>query len=200
MGLFEKFFGKLQSDDDLTNIEKTAEMLDENIFWNIIENSLNNTDNQIEQEAFLIDEIEKLTPKEIIGFRLRTDKLLYDTYNSKMWCAAYIMNDGSSDDLFEYFRNWIISRGKDVYYKAKENPDTLISQKDNNEDEMFEFESFWYVALEAFTNKTGKNLYDFIDHENFKTAEGNYPKFEFDWDEENPQSMKRLCPQLFEHF
>ncbi|WP_294298989.1 DUF4240 domain-containing protein [uncultured Chryseobacterium sp.] len=142
MGLFEKFLRKLQSDDDLTNIEKTAEMLDENIFWNIIENSLKNTVNQTEQEAFLINKIEELTPKEIIGFRLRTDKLLYDTYNSKMWCAAYIMNDGSSDDLFEYFRNWIISRGKEVYYKAKENPDTLISQKEESEDEMFEFESF----------------------------------------------------------
>ncbi|GEN78198.1 hypothetical protein CHA01nite_39380 [Chryseobacterium hagamense] len=136
----------------------------------------------------------------MIGFRLRTDQLLYDTYNSKMWCAAYIMNDGCSDDGFEYFRNWVISRGKDVYDKAKENPDTLISQKENGEDEMFDFESFWYVALEAFTKKTGKNLYDFIDYEHFKTTEGNYPQFEFDWKEEHPESMKKLCPQLFERF
>lgn len=206
MGLFGKLFGKSQSDKEISsqpnfsNIEKTAEMLDENIFWNIVDNSLKNTNNQKNQEAFLIKEIQKLTPKEIIGFRLRTDKLLYDTYNSKMWCAGYIMNGGCSDDGFEYFRNWVISRGKDVYYKAKENPDTLISQKENGEDEMFDFESFWYVALEAFNKKTGKNLYDFIDYENFKTTEGNYPQFEFDWKEENAESMKKLCPQLFEHF
>ncbi|WP_228442463.1 DUF4240 domain-containing protein [Chryseobacterium indologenes] len=206
MGLFGKLFGKSQSDKEISsqpnfsNIEKTVEMLDENIFWNIIDNSLKNTNNQKNQEVFLINEIEKLTPKEIIGFRLRTDKLLYDTYNSKMWCAGYIMNGGCSDDGFEYFRNWVISRGKDVYYKAEENPDTLIGQKENGEDEMFDFESFWYVALEAFNKKTGKNLYDFIDYENFKTTEGNYPQFEFDWKEENPESMKKLCPQLFEHF
>lgn len=59
-----------------------------------------------------------------------------------MWCAGYLMNGGCADDGFEYFRNWIISRGKDVYDQAKANPDTLISQKNNGEDDMFEFESF----------------------------------------------------------
>ena len=206
MGLFGKLFGKSQPNEktssktNLNNIEKTAEMLDENIFWKIIDNSLKNTNNQQNQEAFLIKEIGKLTPKEIIGFRLRTDKLLYDTYNSKMWCAGYIMNGGCSDDGFEYFRNWVISRGKDVYYNAKENPDSLISQKENGEDKIFDFESFWYVALEAFNKKTGKDLYDFIDYESFKTKEGNYPQFEFDWIEEDPESMEKLCPKLFEYF
>lgn len=181
-------------------IEKTAEMLDEKVFWEIVDKSLTNTDNQHDQEIFLIMEIEKLTPKEMIGFRLRTDKLLYDTYTSKMWCAGYIMNGGCSDDGFEYFRNWVISRGKTIYEAARNNPDTLISQKENGDGEIFEFERFWYVALEAFKKKTGKNLYDYIDDNNFKTREGNYPQFKFDWQEENPESMKKLCPQLFEHF
>lgn len=206
MGLFGNLLGKSQSSENISrnhfdnDIEKTSEMLDENIYWNIIDNSLKNTNNQQSQEAFLIKEIENLTPKEIVGFRLRTDKLLYDTYNSKMWCAGYIMNGGCSDDGFEYFRNWVISRGKDIYYKAKENPDTLISQKENGEDEMFEFEGFWYVALEAFNNKTEKSLYDFIDYDNFNTRERNYPQFEFDWEEDNPESLKKLCPKLYEHF
>lgn len=206
MGIFGKLFGKSQPNEEksktnnFSDIEKTAEMLDEAIFWEIIDKSLQNTNNQQDQGTFLINEIGKLTPKEIIGFRLRTDKLLYDTYNSKMWCAGYIMNGGCSDDGFEYFRNWVISRGKDVYYKAKANPDTLISQKDKGEDEIFDFEGFWYIALEAFNKKIGKDLYDYIDYDNFKTSEGNYPQFEFDWEEENPDSMKELCPQLFEHF
>lgn len=206
MGIFSNLFRKSSSptEEPITNnfkeIEKTAEMLDEKVFWDIIDKSLQNTDNQYDQEAFLIAQIGKLTPKEMIGFRLRTDKLLYDTYNSKMWCAGYIMNGGCSDDGFEYFRNWVISRGKTVYDAAKENPDTLISEKENGAEEMFEFESFWYVALEAFKKKTGKDLYDYIDDNNFKTREGNYPQFEFDWKEEDPESMKKLCPQLFEHF
>lgn len=206
MGLFDKLFGKKgtskQTENNAVNIDttqfsKTSEMLDEDLFWSIIDKSLINTSNQDDQEHYLIKEIGKLTPKQMVGFRLRTDKLLYDTYNSEMWCAGYIMNGGCSDDGFEYFRNWIISRGKDTYYKAKQNPDNLINEL-SEDVEIYDFESFWYVAIEAFTKKTGKDLYDYIDDENFKTKEGQYPEFEFTWQEENPESMEKICPKLFD--
>jgi hypothetical protein len=204
MGLFDKLSGKKNnsekqeqnSNSGTTHLTKTAEMLDENLYWSIIDTSLKNSGNQDEQEQILIKEISKLTPKEMIGFRLRTDKLLYDTYNSEIWCAGYIMNGGCSDDGFEYFRNWVISRGKDIYYKAKQNPDNLISEVDEDS-EIYEFESFWYVALKAFKEKTGRDLYDYIDDDNFKTREGQYPQFEFTWQEEDPESMKKICPKLF---
>ena len=202
MGIFDKLFGKKEQAKKETpktfnqEIEKTNEMLDETIFWNIVDASVKNTKNQDEQERFLVKKIEKLTLKQMIGFRLRTDKLLYDTYNSEMWCAGYIMNGGCSDDGFEYFRNWIISRGQDTYYKAKENPDSLISEFVEGE-EYYDFESFWYVALTAFENKTGKELYDYI-ADDFKTNEENYPNFEFTWKEEEPETMKAICPRLFE--
>jgi hypothetical protein len=206
MGLFDKLFGKKETPKliennsinfDTTQLTKTVEMLDEDLYWSIIDKSLKNTSNQDDQEQFLVREIGTLTPKQMIGFRLRTDKLLYDTYTSDMWCAGYIMNGGCSDDGFEYFRNWVISRGKNTYYQAKQNPDNLITEL-NKELEMYDFESFWYVALEAFKHKTGKDLYDYIDDENFKTKEGNYQQFEFTWQEEKPESMKKICPKLFD--
>ncbi len=202
MGIFDKLFRKKEpTKKEKTKtynqeIEKTSEMLDKTVFWNIVDLSIKNTKNQDDQERFLVKEIEKLTPKQIIGFRLRTDKLLYDTYNSEMWCAGYIMNGGCSDDGFEYFRNWVISRGRETYNKAKENSDSLISEFINGE-EYYDFESFWYVALTAFENKTGKELYDYIS-DDFKTNEGNYPSFKFTWKEEEPESMKVICPKLFE--
>ena len=202
MGIFDRLFGKKEQtrkETPKTNhqeIEKTSEMLDETLFWNIVASSLENSKSQDAQERFLVKEIEKLTPKQMIGFRLRTDKLLYDTYNSELWCAGYIMNGGCSDDGFEYFRNWIISRGKDTYDNAKENPDTLISEFVEGQ-EYYDFEGFWYVALTAFENTTGKELYDYI-ADDFKTNEGNYPDFEFTWKEEAPETMKAICPRLFE--
>ena len=201
MGFFNKIFGGIQKSSNSNNhLVKTSEMLDEDLYWEIIAQSLKNSKDQNGQEKFLIKEISKLTPKQMIGFRLRTDKLLYDTYTSEMWCASYLMNDGSSDDGFEYFRNWIISRGKEVYYQAKENPDTLISQKKFGEDGIYEFEPFWYVAIEAFKQKTNEDLYDYIDYDHFHTSEGNYPQFEFTWQETNPSSMKKICPNIFKEF
>lgn len=202
MGLFDKLFGKnkpiaLKQQKIFDEaMEKTSEMLDETLFWTIIAASIDNTTNQDDQELFLVNEIEKLTPRQMVGFRLRTDQLLYDTYNAEMWCAGYLMNGGCSDDGFEYFRNWVISRGKDAYYNAKENPDSLISECIEGAD-FYDFESFWYVALSAFENKTGKELYDYI-ADDFKLNEQNYPQFEFNWKEEQPESMQKICPKLFE--
>lgn len=178
-------------------MEKISEMLDEDMFWGIVANSLEFSSDEKEQEEILILQLSQLSPEEIVGFRLRTDKLLYDTYTSEMWCAGYIMNGGCSDDGFEYFRNWVISRGKETYYSAKENPDSLISEVSEDKD-WYEFESFWYVALEAFKEKTGKELYEYIDDDNFTTREGNYPDFEFTWKEDDSDSMKKICPKLFE--
>ena len=53
------------------------------------------------------------------------------------------------------------------------------------------------MALTAFTNKTGKDLYDYI-ADDFMANEGNYQDFEFTWEEEEPETMKAICPKLFE--
>jgi hypothetical protein len=195
MGLFDKFFGKSSTD---TPISKTDQMIDEALYWKIIDESLKNSKSQNEQEEHLISSIEKLSPEEIIGFRLRTDRFLYDTYTSEMWCAAYIINGGCGDDSFEYFRCWLNSRGKTVYYNAKLNPDSLISEL-GEETEDYDFESFWYVALTAFENKTGKELYDYIAN-SFKYGESTYPSIKFNWNQKNDESLKAICPKLFTKF
>ena len=90
-----------------------------------------------------------------------------------------------------------VADGKETYYQAKQNPDNLIAEVEENEDG-YEFESFWYVALAAFQQRTGKDLYEYIDHDNFKTKEGGYPPIELTWKEDDPESMKKICPRLFE--
>lgn len=197
MGIFERLFGR--KNGGIPAIPKSSTPLPEEQFWRIVSSSLAHSSDQGEQEEFLIDALQKLTPQEIIGFRLQTDKLLHETYTSDMWCAAYIMNGGCSDDGFEYFRNWVISRGKEVFYNAKANPDSLADHLILEQGE-YDFESFWYVALEAFSEKTGKDLYEHINSDEFRYGEGNYPSLEFNWSEEDPSSRQRVCPRLFAKF
>mgnify|MGYP000931997077 FL=1 len=191
-----------QRQQELAELKPTAEMMDEEQFWAIVQTAVDEAGD--DEEAYLEvvkRELSKLSLKEMIGFRLRTDKLLYDSYTSEMWCAGYLMNGGCSDDGFEYFRLWVISRGRKVYEAAMANPDNLIDYIDDDaEMDFFEFELFWYVALEAFEEAVDADLYDYIDDENFKTCEGNYPNFEFNWEEDEPESMQKLCPRLFEKF
>jgi len=191
-----------QRQQELAKLKPTAEMMDEEQFWAIVQTAVDEAGD--DEEAYLEvvkRELSKLSLKEMIGFRLRTDKLLYDSYTSEMWCAGYLMNGGCSDDGFEYFRLWVISRGRKVYEAAMANPDNLIDYIDDDDEmDFFEFELFWYVALEAFEEAVDAELYDYVDDDNFKTCEGNYPNFEFNWEEDDPESMQKLCPRLFEKF
>ena len=191
-----------QRQQELAELKPTAEMMDEEQFWAIVQTAVDEAGNDEDEYLEVVKrELSKLSLKEMIGFRLRTDKLLYDSYTSEMWCAGYLMNGGCSDDGFEYFRLWVISRGRKVYEAAMANPDNLIDYiGDDDEMDFFEFESFWYVALEAFEEAVDAELYDYIDDENFKTSEGNSPNFEFNWEEDDPESMQKLCPRLFEKF
>ena len=191
-----------QRQQELAELKPTAEMMDEEQFWAIVQTAVDEAgDDEDEYLEVVKRELSKLSLKEMIGFRLRTDKLLYDSYTSEMWCAGYLMNGGCSDDGFVYFRLWVISRGRKVYEAAMANPDNLIDYIDDDaEMDFFEFESFWYVALEAFEEAVDAELYDYIDDDNFKTCEGNYPNFEFNWEEDEPESMQKLCPRLFEKF
>ena len=191
-----------QRQQELAELKPTAEMMDEEQFWAIVQTAVDEAGNDEDEYLEVVKrELSKLSLKEMIGFRLRTDKLLYDSYTSEMWCAGYLMNGGCSDDGFEYFRLWVISRGRKVYEAAMANPDNLIDYiGDDDEMDFFEFELFWYVALEAFEEAVDAELYDYIDDENFKTCEGNYPNFEFNWEEDEPESMQKLCPRLFEKF
>jgi hypothetical protein len=182
---------------DSLHIEKSSTLLDEELYWNIIAESLIATTNQEDQELFLINEIEKLSLAEIIGFRLRTDKLLFDTYDQKLWCAAYIMNKGCTDGGFEYFRCWLISRGKEAFYKTKLEPDYLVNLQVEGQ-ENYEFEGFWYVAMNAFKNKTEEDLYAYIDYDKFTTNDDNYPILTFSWNVDEPQTMIKICPLLYQ--
>lgn len=191
-----------QRQQELAELKPTAEMMDEEQFWAIVQTAVDEAGNDEDEYLEVAKrELSKLSLKEMIGLRLRTDKLLYDSYTSEMWCAGYLMNGGCSDDGFEYFRLWVISRGRKVYEAAMANPDNLIDYiGDDDEMDFFEFELFWYVALEAFEEAVDADLYDYIDDDNFKTCEGNYPNFEFNWEEDEPESMQKLCPRLFEKF
>ena len=200
MGLFAKLFGTNKPDRMPFEMEPTAEMMDEDRYWKMIQDSSDEAGGDLEcRENVLIRDLEKLSPVEIVGFRLRTDKLLYDTYTSDMWCAAYLIQGGCSDDMFEYFRLWVIGRGREIYEASRNNPDSLFQVADASMGEEYDFEPLWYVALKAFNKKTGRELYDYI-HQDFKFGEGSYPQISFGWQENDPASMERICPNLFRKF
>lgn len=178
-------------------IVKTHLLMDEDHFWSIIEKSKQSSDDLEELTKNLTNELKKLSSADIIGFHLREQKLRFDSYTSELWCAGYIMNGGCSDDSFEYFRCWLIAQGKDAYYSSLKNPDWLVNLYSEGIDE-YDFEDLMYLASEAFEQKNKKDIEDYVDYNRFKEHEGEHPEIQFNWEEDNEESMKKICPKLME--
>jgi len=189
MGLFDRLKRE--------KIERTHELMDEELFWSLIDNSKQSSEDLEDFVENLTTKLKQLTSNDIIGFHLREKKLRFDSYTSELWCAGYIMNGGCSDDCFEYFRCWIIAQGKDAYYSSLKNSDWLVNLYSKDVEE-YDFEDFMFIASDVFKQKTKKDIEDYVDYDKFKTYESNYPDFEFTWEEDNEESMKKICPKLME--
>jgi hypothetical protein len=68
--------------------------------------------------------LEPLSVEEIESFDKHFVQFSRQAYTWDLWGAAFIINGGCSDDGFQYFRWWLISRGRDWFYRALREPNT----------------------------------------------------------------------------
>ena len=96
-------------------------------FWSIIDRVRAQADMQDEASVkqFLYTELIKLPQDELLGFDCAWQSYRNKANFPKMVAAACIINDGSSDDRFTDFRNWLIMQGYDAYRQALIDPDNL---------------------------------------------------------------------------
>jgi hypothetical protein len=126
-------------------------------FWPIIARaagSAHDPDAQVnELRAALLEH----TLEEIISFEITFRSLLNNAYTWDLWGAAYVIHGGCSDDGFEYFRRWLVSRGQRVYDDALADPESLAHLDAHpGPDGVWEFEEIYYVTLEVFKQKGGE--------------------------------------------
>jgi hypothetical protein len=132
-------------------------------FWQIIERAAKfDHDPDAHMEA-LRRELHKLPLDEIISFQVTFRRYLNQAYTWDLWGAAYVIHGGCSDDGFEYFRRWLVSRGLHVYERALADPDSLAELDAPRGDwGVWEFEQIYYVAPEVYQEKGGEG--DVYDH------------------------------------
>src|SRR4051794_32757343 len=105
--------------------------MDEQQFWKIVEaGGKTGLDEQERKLAAVRKELMKLKPEEVREFAQIYHRKLADSYTWDLWGAASLIIGGGSDDGFQYFRDWLISRGRQVYEAAVADPDTLAGQTD----------------------------------------------------------------------
>lgn len=132
-------------------------LMSENEFWNIIHASRDKTKRNYQWQCQLLTEtLESLTEQEIIQFDRTFSVLMAKSYSFRLWEPVYALNEGCSDDAFEYFRTWLVGQGKNKFYWTLKYPRLLffIGVKELIEN----YEGLAYCAYQAYQNKTGQDI------------------------------------------
>jgi Protein of unknown function (DUF4240) len=126
-------------------------------FWDLIDHSAALEANPDAQLADLRASLSDLSASQIADFERMFYETMRQSYSWDLWGAAFLANGGASDDGFEYFRFWLISKGRIVFHKVVASPDSLADLLAPGSGGDFEFEEFAYVARKAWQTKTGQD-------------------------------------------
>lgn len=140
--------------------------MDKTQFWQLIESSKveseGDSEKQCDQQAEKLKQsLSPLPPEELVAFERIFNECRNAAYRWDLWGAAVMLNGGSSDDGFEYFRWWLIGQGQAVFEGALADPDSLADLiKTDIEwgDAWLECESIAYVAMEVYEEKAGHEM------------------------------------------
>ncbi|MBC1501175.1 DUF4240 domain-containing protein [Listeria weihenstephanensis] len=179
-------------------------------FWKIIHTCVKRSKGDIElYEEQLEKQLNKLTIDNLIKWQLIFDEYHELSKSERLWAAAHLLNDGASDDGFDYFRAWLISHGEDIFLKVVADPDTLgtlISADIEALDEDFlgEFEEIMYVASYVYAEKTGDDddeqffnaceQFALTDHEKKEISQDVKLPEALEWDEDSDLAL--IFPQI----
>jgi Protein of unknown function (DUF4240) len=171
--------------------------MNEDEFWEIVERTLAYVDDPDEQTKALEAELQSLDLDTIVSFDLYMNKLMFEAYSSELWCAAYVIQGGCSDDEFSSFCYWLISRGRAVFENTVRNPDHLADVFQEGIPRDVDLVSFGYAAEVAFENNTGESIGYYLKAERIEFEIGQRNEIQFNWTEDDPESMRKICPRLF---
>lgn len=131
--------------------------MDETEFWELIDSTREAADGDPEDHAdLLVERLVRLDPESVLDFARHFEARYNRAYRWDLWAAAAVLLGGADDDAFDYFRCWLIGRGREVFEGAVHDPDALAELLDDFDEELDgDAEELGYAADEAYEQLTG---------------------------------------------
>lgn len=131
--------------------------MDDDQFWAIIDRTaLHEADTRVQTEA-LRQALEALTAEEVVAFTNTMQRHLARAYRWDLWAVGYIIEGGMSDDRFEYFRRWLLSKGRTLFERILAHPDDLADLLADDTEGHLDYEAFAAVSWDVWGEKTGSS-------------------------------------------
>lgn len=122
-------------------------------FWKIID-TVNASATHADEESRLCRVEEALlgySLEDIMDWYLIMEEYRNAAYRNDLWAVSAALDARYLDEGFSDFRSWLISRGKEVYMNAMQDPDSLAMVPRDGED--IKFKRFGFAAYYAYEAK-----------------------------------------------
>jgi hypothetical protein len=161
-------------------------------FWGLVGSTRADADNDTERQSELLEErLSKLPPRQIVRFQQIRRQMDEQAYTWDIWGAAYVIDDGCSDDCFRDFRAYLISLGPRAFAAAMRNPDSLAPIVQDAEEG--DWENADDVAPDAYQTATGDDFP--ADSSDLSGSPRGEP-----WDDESQETLVQRYPALAARF
>ena len=161
-------------------------------FWPLIADTRQAAGNDTGRQSELLEErLSRLPAQQIVDFARKRRGLDERLYGWDIWGAAYVIEDGCSDDCFRDFRAYVISLGRGTYEAALRDPDSLAAVAQDAEEG--DWENADDVAPDAYQTATGEDFP--LDDSDLSGTPRGEP-----WDDEDGDALAQRYPRLAERF
>jgi hypothetical protein len=161
-------------------------------FWDLVGQTRDAAGDDTGRQSQILEErLSELPPAAIVDFEREREQLDRRAYTWDLWGAAYVIEDGCSDDCFRDFRNYVISLGRGTYERAIKDPDSLAGVVQDAE--TGDWENADSVAAEAYSTATGDDFP--LDDSDLSGEPAGAA-----WDDEDQEALIRRYPKLAARF
>lgn len=205
--------GQTSSNNQSGNTADTMPLLgkdkqmDTVFFWKIMDYAFDKAkfDNKLKAQAIL-DQLTKLTPEQVQQFEIIFQQMNQKASTWNNMAAHTIIEGGSSDDTFYYFRCWLISLGQKNFDETLKNTDYLASldipiNKKYGYGEVI-FEELIPISDQAYSIVTGKQTDDETFPREFAQKKGLFYDTNTDikGKEWTNKDLPKIAPKLYKKF
>lgn len=131
--------------------------MDETEFWELVDASREAAGGDPEEHAdLLVERLVQRDPEEVLDFARHFESRYNRAYSWDLWGAAWVLLEGAGDDVFDFFRCWLIGQGRAVFEGAVHDADALAALLDDFDPDVDgDGEELGYAADEAYEQLTG---------------------------------------------
>jgi hypothetical protein len=166
--------------------------MDEAAFWALNDETRQAGGGDTERQSGLLEErLTELPAQQIAEFGRIYHDIDQRAYTWDLWGAAYVIEDGCSDDCFRDFRAYLISLGHGAYSAALRDPDSIAPVVEDAE--AGDWENADDVAPDAYEEVAGEDI------PSGDSDVSGKPRGE-PWDDEQQDELVRRYPGLAARF